>query len=390
MKRILVLFAFLILGEQIYPQVWKPVGAGLNGEVYALLHDSVNDILYAGGDFTFSGSLAVNHIAKWDGSSWSQLGSGMNGSVYTLASYSGSLYAGGWFTEAGGSSAVRIAKWDGSSWTAMGQGANTLVSSMCVYQSRLIVAGSFTMMDNNSALRMIAMWDGNNWSPIIGSPDDAIAKVYTNSTDGFLYVGGFFQYVGNLYSPYLAVWDGNSWSSCSGEISGGNYTGVYAINSSGTNLCVGGDFTDIDNTSYSFFAQRKQGNWISEEDAIDSAVCAIAYYKSEIYVGGIFQNAGVNNVSFIARLTETSSSIEPLDPKKETETEIEGVKISYTGNGIILESSEIGIVRIYDAIGREVKNFHKNDRLLTVNRDDLGSGIFIYKLPGAVGKFVIY
>ncbi|KKQ34171.1 MAG: hypothetical protein US50_C0059G0004 [Candidatus Nomurabacteria bacterium GW2011_GWB1_37_5] len=41
MKRILVLFAFLILGEQIYPQVWKPVGAGLNGEVYALLHDSV-------------------------------------------------------------------------------------------------------------------------------------------------------------------------------------------------------------------------------------------------------------------------------------------------------------------------------------------------------------
>ena len=34
--------------------------------------------LYAGGGFTTAGGSAANHIAQWNGSSWSALGSGMN------------------------------------------------------------------------------------------------------------------------------------------------------------------------------------------------------------------------------------------------------------------------------------------------------------------------
>ena len=35
--------------------------------------------LYAGGAFPTAGGGAANHVAKWNGSSWSALGSGMGG-----------------------------------------------------------------------------------------------------------------------------------------------------------------------------------------------------------------------------------------------------------------------------------------------------------------------
>ena len=142
--------------------------------------DGGGPALYAGGYFTTAGGVAANHIAKWDGSSWTALGSGMNAEVRALtvfddgggpALYAGgdfttaggvaanndrevgrleldgarqrdelglsvqaltvfddgggpALYAGGHFTTAGGVAANRIAKWDGSSWTALGSGLN--------------------------------------------------------------------------------------------------------------------------------------------------------------------------------------------------------------------------------------------------------------------------
>jgi hypothetical protein len=61
--------------------------------------------LCAGGYFTSAGGVAVNYIAKWNGSAWSALGSGMGGEypwVSALAADgSGHLFVGGQFSLAG-------------------------------------------------------------------------------------------------------------------------------------------------------------------------------------------------------------------------------------------------------------------------------------------------
>jgi len=61
--------------------------------------------LYAGGDFTVIDEHLVNHIARWNGTSWSTLGQGLNSNVLALKTFddgSGSaLYAGGYFSSSG-------------------------------------------------------------------------------------------------------------------------------------------------------------------------------------------------------------------------------------------------------------------------------------------------
>ena len=100
------------------PELWCPLGSGMNNEVLALI--AYNDRLIAGGKFTMSDEDTVNYIAAWDGSKWVPLGTGMNGIVHELTVYEDKLIVGGGFTEAGGVRANHIAAWDGSTWTPLG------------------------------------------------------------------------------------------------------------------------------------------------------------------------------------------------------------------------------------------------------------------------------
>ncbi len=54
-----------------------------------------------GGNFTYAGDEAANHIAKWDGAQWSWLGSGIIDDVIALPVFDDgtgeALYAGGRF-----------------------------------------------------------------------------------------------------------------------------------------------------------------------------------------------------------------------------------------------------------------------------------------------------
>jgi len=128
---------------------WISMGGlpGADGSVRAVVVDGSGNI-YIGGDFTGVGEVIANHIAKWDGSSWSALGSGVVGSVNALAVSGTNLYVGGRFTSADGIAATNIVKWDGNTWSALGSGIGgasyPAVGALAVWGSDLYAVGTFT------------------------------------------------------------------------------------------------------------------------------------------------------------------------------------------------------------------------------------------------------
>jgi hypothetical protein len=125
------------------------VGYGVNGAVLALAVSGTN--LFAAGAFTMAGGVLVNHIAQWNGSSWSALGSGVNDWIWALAVSGNNLYAGGDFTTAGGVSVNNIAQWNGSNWSALGSGVNSSVYALAVSGTSLFAGGQFTTAGTNAS-----------------------------------------------------------------------------------------------------------------------------------------------------------------------------------------------------------------------------------------------
>ena len=83
----------------------------------ASFDDGETSRLYLGGSFEHvGGTIVANHIAAWDGASWSTLGAGTDAGVNVLLAMPGdaqgpSLYVGGFFNNAGGQPAARIARY---------------------------------------------------------------------------------------------------------------------------------------------------------------------------------------------------------------------------------------------------------------------------------------
>jgi hypothetical protein len=121
------------------------VGSPVQALVNALVMLPNGDLV-AGGQFTTAGGVSVNHIARWDGTSWSALGTGMSGFVYALTTLpNGDAVAVGSFTTAGGVSANHIARWDGTSWSALGAGLGNWAGALAkMPNGDLVAAGQFT------------------------------------------------------------------------------------------------------------------------------------------------------------------------------------------------------------------------------------------------------
>ncbi|HEY1011987.1 MAG TPA: DUF11 domain-containing protein, partial [Herpetosiphonaceae bacterium] len=95
---------------------WEALGSGTDGIVFDI-EQRGNDI-YAGGLFNrMLPDLTVNHVARWNGTSWNPLGSGTAGAnlqgsqVDSLAVAGDSLYVGGRFLRAGDQTSHHFAEW---------------------------------------------------------------------------------------------------------------------------------------------------------------------------------------------------------------------------------------------------------------------------------------
>ena len=276
-----------------------------NGAVSAVAVDGSGNI-YIGGEFTAVGEVPATNIAKWNGSSWSALGAGIGcdepGTCVSALAVSGSdVYAGGFFATAGGSAANHVARWNGSSWTALDSGVNGNVAALAVLGSDLYVGGAFTIAGGLPA-NAIARWNGTNWAELTaGVNGDVRALTVSGSA---LYVGGGFSTAGGVAANCIARWDGSDWTALGSGLNG--YANALAV--SGSEVFAAGGFTAAGGSPASYVARWDGTNWSALGVGMNFWVYALAAAGREVYAGGLFSTAGGGEASKIARWDGSSWS----------------------------------------------------------------------------------
>jgi predicted outer membrane repeat protein len=214
--------------------VWSQVGDGFDAGVRLLcvLESSGGEpaTLFAAGEFSASGSVAVSRLATWNGSGWGPVGPGLGAATTGLTEVSAicagavgiggaKLFVAGNFTIPGVSEDVCIAAWDGTAWSVVASESDGSVYSLAIHTSAanpgpvLVAGGDFGALGGTAAAR-IAQWDGLGWKALgVGLSDGSVSCLasYPAAGDSELFVGGSFTGAGDVTSPSLIRWSGDSW-----------------------------------------------------------------------------------------------------------------------------------------------------------------------------------
>ena len=321
---------------------WDAIGSGLDGAVNALqfFDAGTGEALYAGGTFRSGSGVALDRIARWNGTSWQPLGPGLNGTVKALAVFddgSGpALYAGGTFTAAGSTPVARIAKWNGSSWSAVGRGLNNAVNALCVYDDgsgpALYAGGAFTLAigntpANNIVVNRIAKWNGTAWSQVSANADPAdrgfngpvnALATFDDGTGESLYAGGSFSTADAGVASNIASWNGTSWQAAGSGTSDQVWSlALFDIDFTGPIppvLAVGGDFLLAGGVTANRIATWDGFAWAALGTGADGSVRALAQLDkvtdAALGAGGDFTSIGGVNANRMAYWT--GSAWEPM------------------------------------------------------------------------------
>jgi hypothetical protein len=190
---------------------WNEFGSpGLTEAVRAMA--VYNGSLIVSGEFTTIGSVTVNHIARWDGTSWYTLGDWLDSVASCFHLYDGKLIAGGWFGWAVDVNVNRVAAWDGTSWSALGSGFNnSAVYALGTYNGQLVAGGDFDAdASGGQPMRHLATWSGTTWTQLGGGADSPVTGLSVFGEE--LIMGGTFVEIGGQSIARIARWDGMAWS----------------------------------------------------------------------------------------------------------------------------------------------------------------------------------
>jgi hypothetical protein len=305
-------------------QWFTPGGNTPNGPIYAVL--VIYPYVYYGGEFNSAGGIRTSGVARYNllTNAWSTLGEGLSGCanflcngpvVNALAIFSSNLYVGGDFTHAGGTAVHGLARFDlntttwydvGGGVTCSGLFCTAVVKSLYFAGGNLFVGGLF-LKAGAVTVNNVAEWSGGNWSALHDNGSGV------TGTNGFVYDIGMNQANANIYiggnftSPAakIARWTGSNWSSVgTGTALNG---AVNAVDYVGSNLFIGGDFTNAGGSSANYLARLPggSGSWVAVGGSVDGPVRALADNLSELVVGGDFTNAGAVPAKHVVRWTGT-------------------------------------------------------------------------------------
>ena len=303
--------------------IWINVGGGVSsGRVMSLVvfDDGTGPALFAGGGFTFAGSISARSVAKWDGSTWSSLEFGVGGGspadiVYSLAVYyeaTGSvLVVGGNFATAGLAPANDIAKWDGAAWSAFGVGTNNIVRTLGIYDDgfgpSLYAGGDFTTTGGVTSNR-IGKWNGLSWFDVQGagvSADVSSLQVFDDGTGAALYAGGNFALAGNSPAHRVGRFDGLTWSALGVGVNADVAAFEVFNDGAGDALYAAGAFSTAGGIPASKIAKWDGAGWSALGAGFNGDVHALSVFDdgtgASLYSGGDFTMTGSLAANHIAK-----------------------------------------------------------------------------------------
>jgi len=288
-------------GTAYGPYSWTNLGSGLSAtggseNVFALACDGTR--LYAGGGFTNMGGVTTFNVAMWDpaGGTWTNLGSGLGsangGYVYDLAHDGTNLYAGGTFTNAGAVAANHIAMWNGTTWTNLGTGVSVQVFALAFGGTNLYCGYDRRRIPANMA--GVGTWNGTTWSNSEAGFGAQANLIYDMEyMGGTLYAGGGFRTMGGVAITNLAMRnpaDTGTWAGMGGANAGAC---VYTLAQDGTNLYAGGTFTNVGGVAANRIAMWNGASWTNLGSGVQgSSVSRSVHDGRNLYVAGVFTNAG--------------------------------------------------------------------------------------------------
>ncbi|RMH28677.1 MAG: hypothetical protein D6692_04975 [Planctomycetota bacterium] len=222
--------------------------------------------LYVAGNYLdLNGQAALDHIAKWDGTTYTAVGGTITGAVPLIVldlhvadlGDGEALYAGGRFLNIGGVAANNIAKWDGTAWSPLGGG---LYRSSGVAQvihmtswddgngTALYAAGTFNRADSGTVVQNVAKWDGTSWTPMGDGLDLTVQElvVWDDGSGEALYALGNFNNSGANPVSRMAKWNGTSWEQVGSGFDGNIYGGLVYDLGDGPALHIAGGFSNAD------------------------------------------------------------------------------------------------------------------------------------------------
>ena len=332
---------------------------------------TVPDELYAGGSFTIAdtGGTLLNNIGKYDTVSWKGMGNaplpGLNNIVNTihLDTTLGQVYIGGNFTQDSNSNNMKYISYyspgDVNTFSPVQDtditpyGVNSTVYAVETDGTYIYVGGNFSKAGERDASNVARYHITlKTWEPLFGEYGDTTPG-YTNITSGQgtsatvralywdagyqrLYVGGDFTSVQSnlITASYVAYWSpsGNGvWRPLYGTsgVSQGVNNAVYCITGDGTNIYIGGYFTDADignniTVNYITYWGQSSSMWnqmlgnVFFNPGVSSTVRCCTWVSSSpytggsgLFVGGDFINVDGNTLSanYVAAWSPSGSGI---------------------------------------------------------------------------------
>jgi hypothetical protein len=197
-----------------------------------------------------------------------------------------------------------IAMWVDSSWRPIVEngkiGVHGIPQTIIRNDNNLFVGGYFDSIGNTKA-HSIARWNGN-WYALGNGINGAVSKIVFKDT--ILYAVGSFDSAGTVSARNIAKWNGSSWSSVGGAPNGR----VDDILFADTNMYIIGAFDSVGGVPARHIARWNGNTWSALGGTIKGDVYAICSHGNNIIIGGVFDTIGTAIIHNIASWNGTQWS----------------------------------------------------------------------------------